>query len=100
MSANGDTLAHALVDGLDAAALVALAERLRPYLGVPDTAADNGWLRGADAIASYIGAPRSRVYALASCKPARIPVVRDGSALLAKRSELDEWIRDGGGRRP
>lgn len=56
------------------------------------------WLRGADAIADYIAAPASRVYALASA--GRIPVERDGSALLAKASALDAWIASGGGRRP
>jgi excisionase family DNA binding protein len=59
---------------------------------------DDGWLRGAQRIASYIDAPRSRVYALASAK--RIPVHRDGSALIARRSELDKWLLRGGGRRP
>ena len=60
--------------------------------------ADDGWLRGAERIASYIDAPRSRVYALASAK--RIPVHHDGSALIARRWELDEWLLRGGGRRP
>ena len=60
----------------------------------------DGWLRGASAIAAYIGAPASRVYALGNCKPSRIPVHRDGSALIAKRSELDAWMRSGGGKRP
>jgi hypothetical protein len=59
---------------------------------------DDGWLRGAERIASYIDAPRSRVYALVSAK--RIPVHHDGSALIALRSELDKWLRRGGGRRP
>lgn len=58
----------------------------------------DGWLRGADEIAAYIGARRDRVYALVSAD--RIPVHRDGSALVAKRSELDAWIRNGGGIRP
>lgn len=60
--------------------------------------ADDGWLRGAERIASYIDAPRSRVYALVSAK--RIPVEHDGSALIARRSDLDKWLRRGGGRRP
>lgn len=60
--------------------------------------AEDGWLRGAERIAGYIDAPRSRVYALASAR--RIPVHRDGSALIARRSELDEWVLRGGGRRP
>jgi excisionase family DNA binding protein len=68
-----------------------LAERIESSNG-------DGWLRGADAIASYIGAPRSRVYALASA--GRIPVERDGASLLAKRSTLDAWITNGGGKRP
>ncbi len=59
---------------------------------------DDGWLRGAETIAAYIDSPRSRVYALASAR--RIPVHHDGSALLARRSELDQWLRAGGGRRP
>jgi hypothetical protein len=59
---------------------------------------NDGWLRGADKIASYIDSPRSRVYALVSAR--RIPVHHDGSALIARRSELDMWLRSGGGRRP
>jgi excisionase family DNA binding protein len=58
----------------------------------------DGWLRGADKIAAYIDAPRSRVYALVSAN--EIPVHRDGSALIARRSELDTWLLNGGGRRP
>jgi hypothetical protein len=60
----------------------------------------DGWRRGASAIAAYIGAPRSRVYALATTTPPRIPVERDGSSLIARRSDLDSWIRHGGGLRP
>jgi excisionase family DNA binding protein len=61
------------------------------------TAAD-GWLRGAERIAAYIDCSRSRVYALVSAR--RIPIHHDGSALIARRSELDRWLRAGGGRRP
>lgn len=57
----------------------------------------DGWLRGADKIAAYIDAPRSRVYALVSAR--RIPVHHDGSALIARRSELDRWLVQGGGLR-
>lgn len=71
------------------------AEILAKQSGEP---AEDGWLRGAERIASYIDAPRSRVYALASAK--RIPVHHDGSALIARRSELDRWLLRGGGRRP
>jgi hypothetical protein len=59
---------------------------------------EDGWLRGAGRIARYIDAPPSRVYALASAR--RIHVHRDGSSLIAHRSELDEWVRNGGGKRP
>ena len=94
------TLAQALLDALDADALDVLAERLAPRL---DRLRDrdrggDAWLRGAAQIAEYIGAPRSRVFSLSSA--GRIPVQRDGSALVARKSELDEWIRSGGGRRP
>ena len=61
-------------------------------------AVEDGWLRGAERIAAYIDAPPSRVYALSSAK--RIPVHHDGSALIARRSELDKWVLRGGGRRP
>lgn len=63
-----------------------------------DEAAGDGWLRGADKIAAYIDAPRSRVYGLVSAR--RIPVHHDGSALIARRSELDDWLLNGGGQRP
>ena len=56
------------------------------------------WLRGAKRIAAYIDCPRSRIYALASAD--RIPVEHDGASLVARRSELDAWVRSGGGRRP
>ncbi len=91
------TLALALLDAFDEPALDRLAERLAPRLASKQPAAD-GWLRGAEKIADYIDAPRSRVYALTSA--GRIPVQRDGSSLIARRSELDAWVRDGGGRRP
>jgi len=61
-------------------------------------AAGDGWLRGAHKIAAYIDAPRSRVYGLVSAR--RMPVHRDGSALIARRSELDAWLLNGGSRRP
>lgn len=62
------------------------------------SAEPDGWLRGADKIAAYIDAPRSRVYALHSAR--RIPVHHDGSALIARRSELDAWLLAGGALRP
>jgi excisionase family DNA binding protein len=89
-------LARALLAELDDAALDELAARLAPRLA--GGSADEGWLRGAERIASYLDCPASRVYALVSA--GRIPVERDGSSLIARRSELDKWVRSGGGRRP
>jgi excisionase family DNA binding protein len=94
------TLADALLAELDDTAFAALADRLAPLLAdrLGHAGADDGWLRGADQIAAYIAAPRSRVYALTSAR--RIPVERDGSALVARRSALDDWLRAGGAKRP
>ena len=78
--------------------LEAIAERVAEILSERQPAAEDGWLRGGGAIAAYVDAPPSRVYALASA--GRIPVHRDGSALVARRSELDAWVRAGGGVRP
>jgi hypothetical protein len=71
------------------------AELMAEQSGEP---VEEGWLRGAEKIAAYIDSPRSRVYALASAR--RIPIHHDGSALIARRSDLDQWLRAGGGRRP
>jgi hypothetical protein len=90
-------LARALLEALDDAALDQLAARLAPRLAAGPSAED-GWLRGAERIAAYIDCPVSRVYALASA--GRIPIERDGSALVARRGELDGWVREGGGKRP
>ena len=99
MSAILDALLAELTDG-DEKALTRLADRLAPLLAkrLVQPAGADGWLRGAEQIAGYIAAPRSRVYALASAR--RIPVLRDGSTLVARRSELDSWLRCGGGKRP
>ena len=75
-----------------------IAERAAELIGVRSkTSPEDAWLRGADRIAAYIDAPRSRVYALVSAR--RIPVHHDGSALIARRSELDRWLVQGGGLR-
>jgi excisionase family DNA binding protein len=58
----------------------------------------DGWLRGAERIADYLDCPVSRVYALTSA--GRINVERDGRNLVARRSELDAWVRGGGAKRP
>lgn len=76
-----------------------IAERAAEMLAERQAQPDR-WIRGADKIAEYLDCPRSRVYALASCRPPRIPITRDGSNLLTRRSELDRWLRGGGGVRP
>lgn len=91
---HGGQIALALPDDV----VEAIAERAATIIADRRGEDDDGWLRGADHIARYIDSPRSRVYALASAK--RIPVHHDGSALVARRSELDHWLRNGGGRRP
>jgi hypothetical protein len=79
-----------LIERIAARAAELVGERTEPK-------AEDGWLRGAERIAAYIDAPRSRVYALVSAR--RIPVHHDGSALIARRSELDRWLVQGGGLR-
>lgn len=81
----------ALVEAVAERAAELLAERIEP--------AEDRWLN-VDETAQYLGCKRSRIYALASCKPPRIPVERDGSRLVFKQSELDAWVRAGGGKRP
>ena len=76
--------------------LVEIARRVADLLS--NGQGDDGWLRGAEKIAAYIDAKPDRVYALSSA--GRIPVEHDGSALIACKSDLDAWIRNGGGKRP
>jgi excisionase family DNA binding protein len=96
---NAPTLIDALLLA-DDESLAALADRLAPLLAshLRQTREDNRWVRGAVAIARYLGCPPSRVYALASA--GRIPIHRDGSNLVARTSELDDWLRAGGAKRP
>lgn len=77
----------------------AIARRAAELLAARVREEPDPWV-GVDEAATHLGCPRSRIYALASCKPARIPFERDGSRLVFKRSELDSWVRAGGGKRP
>jgi hypothetical protein len=91
------SLASALLAGLSDDDLAQLADRLAPFL--PEGGGEgDGWLRGAERIGAYIDCTPSRVYALSSA--GRIPVEHDGSALVARKSDLDAWVRSGGGVRP
>jgi excisionase family DNA binding protein len=58
---------------------------------------EDGWLTVAEA-ADYLRCPKSRIYGLVSAR--RIPFEKDGSRTLFRRSKLDAWLQDGGGRRP
>jgi len=93
------TLAKALLAELDDTALDALAERLAPRLAgrLGQSNHDDGWLDITTA-AAYLACPKSRLYAL--CSARRVPHHKDGSRTLFRRSELDEWVRSGGARRP
>ncbi len=94
---NAPTLELQLSDELLEAVARRVAELLAERQAAPNGA--DGWLRGADAIGGYIGCPRSRVYALTSS--GRMACVqRDGSALIARRHDLDAWLANGGGKRP
>jgi excisionase family DNA binding protein len=50
--------------------------------------------------AAHLACAPGRIYALAETTPSRIPVHRDGSRLLFRRSELDEFVAQGGAKRP
>lgn len=92
-------LAADLLAELDEEALAILADRLGPLL-VPWLSQNHqpeSWLDVPQA-SEYLACPRSRIYALVST--GRIPHHKDGSRLLFRREELDEWVRAGGGRRP
>jgi len=78
-----------LLEHLAERAATIVAERLEP--------AAEPWI-GVEQAAEHLAAPVSRVYALASA--GRVPLERDGSRLLFKRSQLDEWVRAGGAKRP
>jgi hypothetical protein len=99
MRRHAESRAGAITRDLAVQLVEQIAELAAELIARRQSAATNdGWLRGADKIAAYIDAPRSRVYGLASA--GRIPVHHDDSALIARRSELDAWLLDGGGRRP
>jgi excisionase family DNA binding protein len=93
-------LAAALLADLDDDTLDALARRLAPRLAsLPDSSGEprSEWMDLSEA-AEHLRCPKSRLYSLSSAR--RIPVHRDGSRLLFDRTELDQWVRDGGAKRP
>jgi excisionase family DNA binding protein len=94
-----NALAAALFAEIDEDTLAALADRLAPIVAarIRPTEPSMPWL-DVVAAAQHLACPRSRIYALVSAR--RIPHHKDGSRLLFRREELDEWVRTGGGRRP
>jgi excisionase family DNA binding protein len=92
-------LAAALLSELDDAALATLADRLAPIVAarIGNDSEQGPWL-GVEDAASHLHCPRSRIYALVHAR--RIPFHKDGSRLLFRPEELDEWVRSGGGKRP
>lgn len=94
-----NVLAAALLTELDDETLAMLADRLAPIIASRMAAPEQPvpWL-DVDGAAQHLVCPRSRIYALVSAR--RIPHHRDGSRLLFRREELDDWVRTGGGIRP
>jgi excisionase family DNA binding protein len=92
-------LAAALLAEIDNETLGTLADRLAPILATRIGHAEQAfrWL-DVEHAAEHLSCPRSRIYALVSAR--RIPHHKDGSRLLFRREELDDWVRAGGGRRP
>jgi excisionase family DNA binding protein len=90
---NGSALSLAfppeLVEAIAERAAEMLADRRAPEL--------EAWI-GVEEAAEHLACPKSRVYGLSSA--GRIPHRKDGSRLLFRRSELDEWLDRGGAKRP
>jgi len=94
-----NALAAALLAEMDDETLARLADRLAPILvsKIETNSQAVPWL-DVHGAARHLTCPRSRIYALVSA--GRIPHHRDGSRLLFRREELDDWVRTGGGIRP
>ena len=95
-----DTLAAAIVAGLDDDALDALAERLAPRLesrfgqGPGAKAGADRWMTTAEA-AAYVGMSTNGIHKLTSAR--QVPFVQDapGCRCYFRRSELDAWRQNG-----
>lgn len=78
-----EALLDALVERLAGRVAELVADRL------PATPAASPWLN-VDEAAEYLRCTRKRIYDLVS--QSRLPVHRDGSRLLFRREELDEYV--------
>jgi len=92
-STNGSPLSLAVPPEL----VDAVAERVADLLADRRVPEPEPWI-GVEQAAEHLACPRSRIYALASA--GRIPHRKDGSRLLFQRSELDDWLEQGGAKRP
>lgn len=61
-------------------------------LGIGNVNLSDDMLRGADAIADFMGMKRRQIYHLT--ETSRLPVFRVGSVLCARRSTLLGWVED------
>jgi excisionase family DNA binding protein len=75
--------------GLGDDALRELADALRPYLGGSD--GPEPWVGVAEA-AAHLGCKPQRVYNLVHARA--IPHRKDGSRLLFRLSDLDDWLSE------
>jgi excisionase family DNA binding protein len=76
----------------------AIAERAAELVAECQTSAEADGFLDVEGAAAFLACSRSRIYTLVSAR--RIPVHRDGSRLLFDRSELRDFVRHGGARRP
>ena len=72
------------------------ADRVADRLGAREPQIEP-WLTVAEA-ADHLRCTTSRIYSLVSAR--RIPFCKDGSRVLFRRAELDEYVRAGGGKVP
>ena len=84
---------------IDDDTLTTMADRLAPITASRFRGDESAapWL-DVEGAAEHLACPCSRIYALVSAR--RIPHHKDGSRLLFRAEELDEWVRTGGGKRP
>jgi excisionase family DNA binding protein len=79
-----------------AALVEAVAERAAQIVA-ERTAPPRPWL-DVQGAAEYLACPPSRIYALTSKRA--IPFEKDGSRTLFRPEALDEYVRNGGAKRP
>jgi excisionase family DNA binding protein len=102
LATGASALAAALIDSLDAPALDRLAEILAPRLAtrvaqhLMGPGPEAAWLDTVGA-AKHLACGPSRIYELVDAE--RIPYHMEGTTLLFRPEELDQWVRAGGAKR-